>query len=175
MSLPWSQCGDGRMTADLGTQWPWAARAMSDITLDDNALTWTLSVQTHGSEMPVIVGWHPWFNRRLQDGALAHLHFEPRTMLERDDEGLPSGRRIQPTPEPWDDCFGQLNSMPVIQWSNGLSLKVESSCEYWVAYTEPDHALCLEPQSGPPNGFNLGIYETAERSKPVSHWMRWSW
>ena len=29
-----------------------------------------------------------------------------------------------------------------------------SSADHWVVYDEPSHALCVEPQTGPPNDVN---------------------
>jgi len=35
-----------------------------------------------------------------------------------------------------------------------MTLRVSSTLDHWVVSTEPDHALCVEPQSGPPNQVN---------------------
>jgi aldose 1-epimerase len=43
----------------------------------------------------------------------------------------------------------------VLRWPDGVVLTVTSSCDHWVIFTEPDHALCVEPQTGPPDAFNL--------------------
>jgi aldose 1-epimerase len=33
-------------------------------------------------------------------------------------------------------------------------LDLSSDCQYWVVYTEPTHALCVEPQTDAPDAFN---------------------
>jgi len=43
----------------------------------------------------------------------------------------------------------------VVQFDDGVRLHVESDCDHWVIYDMPQHALCVEPQSGPPDGFTL--------------------
>ena len=106
--------------------------------------------------MPAVLGWHPWFRRVLAEGD------EPRdaglaadAMLVRDDEGIPTGERIPPTPGPWDDAFTGIREQPVIEWPGRLRLEISSTCAWLVVYSMPEHAVCVEPQSGPPNGPNL--------------------
>ena len=41
-----------------------------------------------------------------------------------------------------------------IDWPGALHIDVLHDCENIVLY-DPDHAICVEPQSGPPNGFSL--------------------
>ncbi|NBY57672.1 MAG: aldose epimerase, partial [Actinobacteria bacterium] len=38
---------------------------------------------------------------------------------------------------------------------DGTRIVVDSDCDHWVIYDMPTHALCVEPQSGPPDGFTL--------------------
>ncbi|MEE2788209.1 MAG: aldose 1-epimerase [Myxococcota bacterium] len=171
----WYALDHGVFACDFGPDWPWSGRVVSTLELSENTFTWRMSVESTEGFMPIVIGWHPWFNRCLHDGALAQLHFSPQSMFERDVSGLPSGRQIPPTKPPWDDCFPGVSTPPRIQWLNGPSLTIESSCAYWVIYDETDHALCVEPQSGPPDGFNLNRFELAGPEQPLSHWMRWSW
>ena len=42
-------------------------------------------------------------------------------------------------------------------------------------YDEPEHAICIEPQSGPPDAFNIGGTEHLEVDRPLEHWMKWRW
>jgi aldose 1-epimerase len=74
-------------------------------------------------------------------------------MYARDDEGIPSGELVSPPPGPWDDCF--VNTEPVELHYAELTVTVTSDCDHWVVYDEPSHATCVEPQSGPPDAFNL--------------------
>jgi galactose mutarotase-like enzyme len=43
-----------------------------------------------------------------------------------------------------------------------------------VALDEPEHAICVEPQSHPPDAFNLGP-AVARPGKPVVATATWSW
>ena len=57
-------------------------------------------------------------------------------------------------PGPWDACFFGLTSDPLLAWPSALQLTVSSTFDHWVIFTKPEHALCVEPQSGPPNQFH---------------------
>ena len=110
----------------------------------------SVSVPPGGAPLPAEIGWHPWW--RKPDG----LGFHPDAMYERDGVGLPTGRLVAPTPGPWDDCF--VNTAPVTLHYERESVRevtVSSDCDHWVVYDMPEHATCVEPQSGPPDAFNL--------------------
>ena len=69
------------------------------------------------------------------------------------------GELVDPPPGPWDDTFtGLAGSAGAPAWPDGVTATISSTCDYWVIFTKPDHALCVEPQTGPPNEFN---HETA--------------
>jgi galactose mutarotase-like enzyme len=95
-------------------------------------------------------------------------------MLVRDAEGMPTGERRTPTPGPWDDAFTGVAEDPTITWPGRLRLTISSSCSWWVVYTEPQHALCVEPQSGPPDALNTGA-DLVRPGEPLTHTMRWAW
>ena len=95
-------------------------------------------------------------------------------MLVRDGESIPSGARVPPTTGPWDDAFTGVTEPPVLEWGETLRLEVSSTCAWWVVYTEPAHALCVEPQSGPPDALN-GHADIVEPGSPLIHEMRWRW
>lgn len=163
------------LVCDLGPHWPWKGRAKSRFQLSANALKWTLEVQADADPFPVVVGWHPWF--RSQPVPDTSLQFELRAeqMYIRDEDGIPTGTLQSPTVGPWDDCFRDLKENPKLRWSDGFELEVESSCDHWVVYSEPSHAVCIEPQSGPPDAFNLGGFEVASPGHPVCHSMVLRW
>jgi aldose 1-epimerase len=111
-------------------------------------LTCTLEVMTSES-MPAQVGWHPWFVRP------ARLDVNFAEMYVRDADYIATTQRITPPPGPWDDCFTGARRSPAVIFDDGVRITVESDCDHWVIYDMPTHALCVEPQSGPPDGFTL--------------------
>lgn len=99
-----------------------------------------------------ILGFHPWFRRELGDRAAA-IALPAEEMLERGEDHLPTGRRVGVPPGPWDDCF-RLRSGPSISWPGVLRLELTADTPWWVVYTERASAICLEPQTAPPDALN---------------------
>lgn len=139
------------LVASLGARWPYQGSVTHEISVDaaERTVTCTLTVSTTSASMPAQVGWHPWFVRP------ATLEVDFAEMYVRDEQYIPSGRRIAPTPPPWDDCFVGARRSPTVTFADGARVVVESDCDHWVIYDMPKHALCVEPQSGPPDGFTL--------------------
>jgi aldose 1-epimerase len=133
------------MSCDLA--WELGGRAWQRIRVEESRLTCELGVVAGEDPMPAELGWHPWF---VKPEALS---FRPVSMYARDDEGIPTGELVSPPPGPWDDCF--INTEPVELQYTGLTVTVSSDCDHWVVYDEPRDATCVEPQSGPPDAFNL--------------------
>lgn len=152
----WERRGDDHMVADLGPDWPLGGTVEQQVSLGDDAIELTLSVTAGDRAMPAMVGWHPWFRRRLlsEPTSSVELKFHPTKMAERDDAMVPSGRLIDPTPGPWDDCFTGVDLPVTVTWPGVVELSLTSSCSHWVMYDRRDHAVCAEPQSGPPDAFN---------------------
>ena len=165
------------LALDLGPPWPLGGRTTQRFELDPTGLTVTLAVEAE-RDMPAMVGWHPWFARYLPGPAgepvEARLRFSARSMYELDDVAIPTGRLVSPPPGPWDNCFTGFEGGPVIDWPGLVGLRLSSSCDHWVIYTEPEHALCVEPQSGPPDQFNRGpqVVRAGER---MEAWYRLAW
>jgi aldose 1-epimerase len=145
----WTSEVPGVMRLELGPPWPFGGHAVHRVTVGADHVRCVLEVHAGDRPMPAQAGWHPWFRRPVE------LVVEPATMFRRDPEGIPDGALVPPTPRPWDDCFTDLAGPPVLRFPDGLTLTVESSCAYWVVYDEPEDALCVEPQTGPPDGFTL--------------------
>jgi aldose 1-epimerase len=137
--------------APLGARWPFAGRVTHEVSIDraERSVACTLTVTTTAESMPAQVGWHPWFVRP------ARLEVDFAEMYVRDDAHIATNRRIPPPPGPWDDCFVGPRRAPNIVFDDGARIAVESDCDHWVVYDMPTHALCVEPQSGPPDGFTL--------------------
>ncbi|MDF3291462.1 aldose epimerase family protein [Streptomyces silvisoli] len=156
----WTQSTQGERTAsfyyDLTDPWPYEGRVTQVFELTENELRLTLGVETAEVSFPAQAGWHPWFLRNLGAGGQdATIDFAPAWQEERGDDHLPTGRRIDPQPGPWDDCFGMPDGVDVtLTWPGQLRVKVTSPAEWVVVYDEQPEAICVEPQSGPPNGLN---------------------
>lgn len=163
---PWRVIGGGDggrelvLGADLGDPWPFGGRAVHRLALSEDRLSMTLEVRATRTAMPVVVGWHPWFRRRLcrPDGSEStgvELDIRAEAMLEVDPPGIPTGRLLPPSAGPWDDTFVGLDSPPVVRWPEVLEVTVDSpDASHWVVYTEEPFGVCVEPQTGPPNGLN---------------------
>ncbi|QIJ63810.1 aldose 1-epimerase [Streptomyces sp. JB150] len=162
------------LTYDLTDPWPYPGRVTQVFALTPDALTLTMAVETYASSFPAQVGWHPWFHRTLA-GADVEIDFSPAWQEERGADHLPTGNRIDPQPGPWDDCFGMPDGVDVtLTWPGVLRLKVTSPEQWVVVYDEQEAAVCVEPQTGPPNGLN-----TAPRLvtplEPLEATTTWSW
>ena len=57
----------------------------------------------------------------------------------------------------WDDPFVGVTTPPQIAWGDDLALTLTagSAVTHWMVY-DPDDALCVEPQAGPPDAFHRG-------------------
>ncbi|MDC0767539.1 aldose epimerase family protein [Streptomyces sp. HD] len=169
--------GEAVITYDLAEPWPYPGRVTQIVHLTEDSLTLTMSVETYETSFPAQIGWHPWFNRNLGgDGAEdVRLDFSPAWQEERGDDHLPTGNRIDPGPGPWDDCFGMPGGVDVtLTWPGQLELKVASREEWVVVYDEQDAAVCVEPQTGPPNGLNT-LPRLVTLLEPLEASTTWSW
>lgn len=155
-ALPW-RIVDGVLALELGPPWPFPARLTQHAVLTDSSLIITMRLAAD-VDQPAMLGWHPWFRRRLgpDHGAAApelQLDVEPERMFEMGEEMIPTGAMVAPSAPPWDNCF-VLRHPPVLRWPGQLEVTLRSDCPYWTVFTEPDHALCVEPQTDAPDAFN---------------------
>ncbi|WP_425581561.1 aldose 1-epimerase [Streptomyces stramineus] len=170
---------DGEQTAaftyDLADPWPYSGRVTQLVELTADSLTLTMGVETYDNSFPAQAGWHPWFRRNLGTGKDVEVAFDAGWQEERGDDHLPTGRRIAPLPGPWDDCFGMPDGVDVtLTWPGALELKVASRAEWVVIYDEQDEAVCVEPQSGPPNGLNT-LPRLVTPIDPLEISTTWTW
>lgn len=169
----WEQDNESTFVTDLGPPWPFPGYVRQEIHLGDGFLRLRLEVHATENEMPASCGWHPWFRRVLDQRNLA-LQFQPGFMLARDEEGIATTQRIPVPDGPWDDCFGELASPPVLSWPGFLNVKMTSDCDWWVVYTERDYAVCVEPQTAPPNAVNSNA-DIARPGHPLVANVRLQW
>ena len=166
------------LESELGPDWPFRGRVTQAIVLVPGGLEATLTVEATDA-MPVVLGWHPWFRREV-DGIAAELDFEAHAMYARDSSGLPTGATIPPTPRPWDDAFTDIVIPPRLTWPGVLRLDLRSTAPFWVVFDERDDAICVEPQTAPPDAFNLAAVvgvdpPMAAPDHPATIAMAWRW
>jgi galactose mutarotase-like enzyme len=98
---------------------------------------------------------------------------------QRDDDVIPTGVLEPigaPPPEGWDDCFTVAPGGVVgcLRWPGAVELCIDSSCPNAVVYSQPAHAVCVEPQTGAPDAFNR-VPNVVRQGEPLVATMRWSW
>lgn len=151
--LPWTVDDHGQAHAELSLRlprdgrWPFGGVVRQRIRVSADALDLTLQVEAEDLALPACLGWHPWFRKPDR------LRFSPRAMYPRDADGIARLPLVPPSPGPWDDCF--VNDGPVAIERAGQRLRLETECRHWVVHDAPAHATCVEPQTGPPDAFNL--------------------
>ena len=162
----WQQISPDSLELDLGDPWPYGGKVHHHAELnhcarldrsqtDVTSLRLELTVTAGNRPMPAMVGWHPWFRRELHPGLPpVEVTFTATSMFELDEFAIPTGTLVDPPAGPWDNCF-VLDTDPVLTWPGLLEVTLSSSCDYWVIFDHMDHAVCVEPQSGPPNQFSM--------------------
>ncbi|MFF3642760.1 aldose 1-epimerase [Streptomyces sp. NPDC002564] len=161
-------------TYDLTDPWPHPGRVTQIVELTEDALTLRLGVETYGDSFPAQAGWHPWFNRNLGDQDV-RVDFSPAWQEERGDDHLPTGRRVAPAPGPWDDCFGMPDGVDVtLTWPGQVEVRVASREQWVVVYDEQKAAVCVEPQTGPPDGLNTDP-RLVTPIEPLETATTWTW
>ncbi|MYZ39642.1 aldose epimerase [Streptomyces sp. MnatMP-M17] len=165
---------EAAFTYDLVDPWPYSGRVTQTFELTEEGLSLALGVETYDTSFPAQAGWHPWFLRNL-GGSDVRIDFAPDWQEERGSDHLPTGRRVTPRPGPWDDCFGMPDGVDVtLTWPDELELKVTSRAEWVVVYDEQAEAVCVEPQSGPPNGLNT-MPRLVTPVEPLEITANWNW
>ncbi len=145
----------GSMRLDLVDPWPFGGVVEQRAQLTESSLRLELEVTASSRAMPAMAGWHPWFRREIEGATEpVSLSFGPARMWELDDQAIPTGNLVESPDGPWDNCFRELESDPVLRWGDHLTVRLTSNCDDWVIYTEPDHAVCVEPQTSAPDSFN---------------------
>lgn len=151
--LPWQVLKQAENFVEMGValptdvRWPFGGEARQRIEAGPAWLKLELSLQAGEKAMPATIGWHPWFQKPDR------LEFSPVQMYPRDSDGIATLPSAPPTVGPWDDCF--INHDPVLLHYQDQSVRMTSECTHWVVYDQTDQATCVEPQSGPPDAFNI--------------------
>ncbi|HEY3293320.1 MAG TPA: hypothetical protein VGJ85_06805 [Candidatus Nanopelagicaceae bacterium] len=152
----WREIGPGRSLLELPVPYGGATVEQKIEVLDD-AVRWSLEYEPGACDLPAWIGFHPWFPRDLGRGGSAEVDFSAAKMLERDSDGMPTGKLVEPSKQPWDDAFTQIRGIPAVVWEDVARIDIECDSPWWVVYTEDPDAVCVEPQTAPPDAANLGI------------------
>jgi aldose 1-epimerase len=172
-ALPWEVAEQSATHVTLSLslpedeRWPFGGKAHQRIEVSENQLRMTLTLTAGEHSMPASIGWHPWFQKPNQ------LDFEPSSFYPRDAEGIATLPLAEPPSGPWDDCF--INNKPVLIHRHGQCVRLTSDCSHWVVYDETSHATCVEPQSGPPDAFNLAPEHYLAPGSSISAWFLLEW
>lgn len=149
-------------------RWPFGGSARQRIEVRDDALQLDLAVTAADVAMPLpVLGWHPWFLKPER------IEFAPQAMYPRDAEGIATLPPGPPSAGPWDDCF--VNHKAVVLHRGEQRLRLLSDCKDWVVYDEPAVTTCVEPQSGPPDAFNLLPQARLEPRQTRAAWFTLEW
>lgn len=166
-----------RLRTDLRPGWPYEGWAIHEVALTADRLELRLEVHTARQPFPATCGWHPWFQRRLAVGRDLLVDLTATRWYPKDPDGLPIGAiEARPPKGPWDDCFTGLTWPMELTWPGALSLSLTSTCDHLVLYDQPRHAVCVEPQSGPPDALNhLDWARIVRPGRPLIAEMSLSW
>lgn len=148
---PWEVVNVGRDHCELQCPltWEFGGIAHQHLQLHEHGLTCVLTAQAGTHAMPAVIGWHPCFRTP------ASVQLEFGEMYLRDAEGVTVAERTNPKPHPWDDCFVRPLA-PLRLLHPDLVVSIASDCDHWVVYDEQADMIGVEPQSGPPEAFNIG-------------------
>jgi aldose 1-epimerase len=166
-----------RLRRDLQPEWPFAGWVIHEVALSPTLLELRLEVHTSGATFPATLGWHPWFRRRIEVGGSLEVDLAAKRWYPRGIDGLPLGF-VEPPPSrgPWDDCFTAITWPARLTWPGALQVTMTSTCDHVVLYDEPRHAICIEPQTGPPDALNrLEWASLVRRGRPLVAEMSLTW
>ncbi len=158
--------------------WPWPMQVDVSWELRARELITVITVRALDRPFPVNVGWHPWFARRLDRGQDLEWQFSATAMAERGPDHLPTGqmRPFDPDAGPFDDAFVVPDGRATLRWPGAMAIDIHNEAPWFVVFDELDLAVCLEPQSGPPDGLNDGLgYPIAIASPDRPHTMTTRW
>lgn len=150
----WNRVAENTLRCELAPEWPFDGFALQRFTLGGDTLTVRLELHATGAAFPASVGFHPWFRRHLKRGQPLALDCDASSCLPLDDDGLPAGKLLAATERSGDDCLTGLRRNPRIRWPGVLRLHLASSHPWWIVYTRPAHAVCVEPWTAPPDALN---------------------
>jgi galactose mutarotase-like enzyme len=165
-----------RLCAQLRDPWPFPGHVIHELSLAPDSIELRLEVHAEGPPFPATAGWHPWFRRRLEVGGRLTVELDAGRFYPRGADGLPLGTLTDPpSTGPWDDCFTAITWPATLTWPGALEVSMTSTASHAVLYDQQHHAICLEPQTGPPDAANLGVARIVRRHDPLVVEMALTW
>ncbi len=163
------------LRCDFDNRWPWRGHVVQHVHLDAAGVRASLEVHADDVAMPAWTGYHPWFSRRLARGEPARLEITSAGVLPRDDDGMPQPEVAAVPAPPWDDVFVDVTWPARVVWDGALALEISSDAAHAVVFDERPGAVCIEPQTAPPNAAELGQASTVEPGTPLTMEMQLTW
>jgi aldose 1-epimerase len=159
--------------------WPWATAVDIHWEVAPASVTTTVTVRALAESFPVVVGWHPWFRRSLGLGDPLEWTLEATGQLEKGSDQLPTGRVLpfDPAAGPFDDAFIVPSGRATVCWPGALAIDIASDSGWYVVFDELPECVCIEPQSGPPDGLHAAYgspVAIAAPDAPVTMVTTWS-
>ena len=166
------------LSAPLGDQWPWPGRAVLRYALAEGSLSTRLEVHADAGEMPAWCGLHPWHPRVLR-GSRVRIDLGARALLATED-GIAVARELPPPgPDPQDqgldDTLADVAWPVALTWPGVARLEVSADAPWAVVFTQREEAVCVEPQTAPPDAAALGLAGVAAPGAPVTLEVGWRW
>ena len=157
--------------------WPWPGTVTATWSLDPGGTLHTGIEVVSDAPCAVTLGWHPWFARCV-DGADVAIELPATMRLRRGEDALPTGDVLAHVAAPgtYDDAFVVPTQEATLRWG-GMGLRVTSSAPWFVVFDQRDEAVCVEPQSGPPDGLRAHSGwrpQVAAPGQPVSLTAAWA-
>jgi len=165
------------LSCELEDPWPWEGIIEVTWLLHDDELTTTIQVRSSRDEFPAVTGLHPWFSKTNSFGK-GQWELSECRLAEREDSFELSGRLIDKpdTAGVFDDAFYVPAHTAVIRWGDALVMEIHQSHEWFVVYDEEPNFMCIEPQTGPPNGVNdalIGPVFVVSPERPLIQEVSW--
>ena len=155
LDRPWTLLESDETSAILSCEfdgrWPFGGRVVQYIRIEPERLVQKVAIEADQRSFPASIGWHPWFTRRLEHSTPAQVQLDAGAMLRRDNDYITTRQRMRVPEGPWDDCFVDVNWPVSVSWPGYLRLDVKADTGYVVVFDEGEVAVCVEPQTAPPD------------------------
>jgi aldose 1-epimerase len=153
------------LATPISNGWPYRGEVIQSFELLESKLILKMKLTAH-EPMPAWIGFHPWFRKDI-NGSQLTLTTNFEQMYVRDCADITTNSISAPKPPPWDDCFIGADTDVQLNWDSLLTLKLRSNFPYWVIYSDPADAICVEPQTAPPNAIELELNQVLDSNESV--------